>query len=331
MCAIFGLIDYNNYFSKYQREKVLKVLSKECEIRGTDAAGFAYIHDGRLSVYKRPLAAHKMKLRLPMESNIIMGHTRMATQGNKFANYNNHPFSGMAGDMPFALAHNGVLHNDKRLRMEHKLPSTKIETDSYIAVQLLEQNKSLDFDTIAQMAEQLEGSFTITVLDVTGNLHFVKGDNPLALYHFEREGFYIYASTEAILDMALVQLGLISKFYIEVDSKCGDILRIAPNGELTASKFNAAKLDTMDYYYGYRPYLRTHADPEDYADWLDSAAVRDLKQFASYIGVSEKDIDLLLEYGYTVDDVEDLLYIPDGIEMAVEEILCEFAYCGGEW
>ena len=331
MCAIFGLIDYRNYFTKHQREKVLKVLSKECEVRGTDATGFAYIHDGRLSIFKRPLAAHKMRLRLPFESNIIMGHTRMATQGNKFENYNNHPFSGMCGSMKFALAHNGVLHNDEKLRRELKLPATKIATDSYIAVQLLEQKDTLDFDSIAQMAEQLEGSFTITVLDVTGNLYFVKGDNPLALYHFEREGFYIYASTAAILDCALITLGLVMKFYTEIDAKCGDILRISPDGELTSAKFNTAKLDALDYYYSYRPYWWTHAEPEDYAEWFESAAVKELKQFASYIGVSENDIDLLLEYGYTVDDVEDLLYIPEGVETAVEEILCEYAYCGGEW
>ena len=57
MCAIFGLIDYKNYFTRQQREKVLMVLSKECEVRGTDATGFAYIHVGKLSVFKRPLAA----------------------------------------------------------------------------------------------------------------------------------------------------------------------------------------------------------------------------------------------------------------------------------
>ena len=34
----------------------------------------------------------------------------------------------------FALAHNGVLNNDKRLRRQHDLPATKIETDSYIPV-----------------------------------------------------------------------------------------------------------------------------------------------------------------------------------------------------
>lgn len=331
MCAIFGLIDYKNYFSKYQREKVLKVLSKECEIRGTDATGFAYIHNGRMCIYKRPLAAHKIRLRLPFESNIVMGHTRMATQGNKLDNYNNHPFSGHCGTTEFALAHNGVLHNDERLRKELNLPATKIATDSYIAVQLLEQNKSLDFDSIAQMSEQLEGSFTITVLDVTGSLYFVKGDNPLALYHFEREGFYIYASTSAILDEALVQLGLITKYYAEIDAKCGDILKVSPNGVLTTAKFDTAKLDALDYYYSYRPYWWTHAEPKEYAEWYESTAVRELKQFAVYIGVSEKDIDLLLEYGYSVDEVEDLLYIPEGVETAVEEVLYEYAYCGGEW
>ena len=330
MCAVFGLIDYKNYFTKHQREKVLKVLSMECEVRGTDATGFAYVSNGRLSVLKRPLVAHRMKLRLPLDSNIIMGHTRMATQGNKYDNYNNHPFSGHCGMTEFALAHNGVLHNDERLRKELKLPKTKIATDSYIAVQLLEQNNALSFDSITQMAEQLEGSFTFTILDEERNMYFVKGDNPLALYHYEREGFYIYASTSAILDNTLIALGFVTNFHTEIDAKCGDMIRVAPNGELTFAKFSTAKLDALDYF-SYYPYWWTHAEADDYADWLDTSAVKELKQFASYIGVSEKHIDLLLEYGYSVEDIEDLLYIPEGIETAVEEILCEYACCGGEW
>ena len=43
-----------------------------------------------------------------------------------------------------ALAHNGVLYNDRELRREQHLPTTPIETDSYIAVQLLEQGQQLD-------------------------------------------------------------------------------------------------------------------------------------------------------------------------------------------
>ena len=65
--------------------------------------------------------------------------TRMATQGSELVNINNHPFPGMAGQTHFSLAHNGVLTNDKTLRKKYKLPATKVETDSYVAVQLLEQ------------------------------------------------------------------------------------------------------------------------------------------------------------------------------------------------
>ncbi len=144
MCAIFGLIDYAKCFTAKQRERVLKVLSKECEERGTDATGFAFNTADHLTIYKRPLAAHKLKLHLPSEANIILGHTRMATQGNKALNYNNHPFLGHASGMTFALAHNGVLYNDRELRKEKNLPVTHIETDSYIAVQLLEQSKTLN-------------------------------------------------------------------------------------------------------------------------------------------------------------------------------------------
>lgn len=66
----------------------------------------------------------------------------------------------------YALAHNGVLWNDKELRIAENLPLTSVETDSYIAVQLLEQQKALDFDSLKAMAEKVEGSFVFTVLDM---------------------------------------------------------------------------------------------------------------------------------------------------------------------
>ncbi len=116
MCAIFGLIDYNHTLNAKQREKLLRVLSEECEERGTDATGYAFNYNGKLTIYKRPYAAHKVHLRLHDDSNVIMGHTRMATQGNKLDNRNNHPFPGKVENTSFALAHNGVLHNDVRLR-----------------------------------------------------------------------------------------------------------------------------------------------------------------------------------------------------------------------
>ncbi len=320
MCAIFGLIDYAKCFTAKQRERVLKVLSKECEERGTDATGFAFNTADHLTIYKRPLAAHKLKLHLPSEANIILGHTRMATQGDKALNYNNHPFLGHASGMPFALAHNGVLYNDRELRKEQNLPVTHIETDSYIAVQLLERSKALNPETIARMAEKIEGSFVFTVLDRLNNSYFVKGDNPLALYHFEKYGFYIYASTDKILLNTLIKLGLAKYHYTEIKASCGDILKIDSDGNISQTKFDISNMLEREYRFSSMWY-RTM--PQDYDD---SISIRQLKEFAFSIGVEADDIDLLLDYGYTEEEIEELLYYPDTLFEAVMEVKGYFDY-----
>lgn len=329
MCAIFGLIDYSNHFNAWQREKILKVLSHECEVRGKDATGYAYLTKSGISIYKRPVPANKLHLHLPLSCNTIMGHTRMATQGKQEDNFNNHPFYGQCGDMPFALAHNGVLHNDYRLRSELKLPKTHIETDSYIAVQLLEQHETLDMNSIAKMAEQVEGSFVFAILDAARNMYFVKGDNPLALYHFKRQGFYIYASTEQILLSALVKLGMLAAPYDEVEAANGDIIRIDSSGEIERGNFTPNDYtDWSRYFYNYNSGYWNDIDfgyPE-----ADPVQVRQLKEFSSLIGVDERHIDLLLDYGYTVEDIEELMYIPNALQGAIDELLCEFEYCE-EW
>ena len=158
MCCLFGLIDYTNYLSVKQKERILKVLSKECEARGTDATGIAYNNNGEMIIYKKPLPAHRMRFKLKDNPSIIMGHTRMTTQGSEKNNINNHPF--YSEKLGFALAHNGVLYNDVTLRKTEKIPVPKIETDSYIALQLIEKKKALNFETIKYMAEKVEGSFS---------------------------------------------------------------------------------------------------------------------------------------------------------------------------
>lgn len=316
MCAILGLIDYENIFTPRQREQILRVLSKECEVRGTDATGFAFNSRNELKIFKRPVAAHKIHLHLPEDSNIILGHTRMATQGDKSKNFNNHPFFGNAGGERFALAHNGVIYNDEKLRKELEIPPSNIETDSYIAVQILEKLGELSEKSLAEMAEKVSGSFVFTLLDKRNNSYFVKGDNPLALYHF-KAGFYIYASTNSILDQALNALGLAKFLYEEIQSDCGDILKIDSRGKLTRSHFQYNDYPCYRYTLGYNTFE-------------DRIGLHRLNQYAERCGIDECYIDLLLDYGYTIEEVEDLICVPNAIETAVEEILCEFDYCE-EW
>ena len=121
-------------------------------------AGDRCIWHGKMTIFKRPKPAHKLRFNTPSGTKAVMGHTRMTTQGNEKFNYNNHPFYGHA-DKNFAVAHNGVLYNDIELRKEKHLPKTKIETDSYVAVQLIEQQGKLNFDALKNMAESVQGSF----------------------------------------------------------------------------------------------------------------------------------------------------------------------------
>lgn len=304
MCAIFGLIDYGKVFTAVQRECFMNVLATECELRGTDATGFAFNSGGKLRIYKRPVAAHEISLKLSEDANIILGHTRMATQGDCKKNYNNHPFFGEGSDTKFALAHNGIIYNDHKIACDMKLPKSRIETDSYVAVQLLERSGELSEKSLAEMAEKINGPFVFTALDERNNSYFVKGDNPLALYHFA-EGFYAYASTELLLESALDILGLSTLQFEEIDSTCGDILKIDSEGKITRSRFQPL-IDRS--YYCYSP--------------INS----NFRQACQY-DIPEEYIDLMLDYGYTLEDVEDLCGIPEAIETTVSEILCEYGYC----
>ena len=236
MCCLFGFYDYGGTLSAKQKNRIISALAISSEIRGTDATGIAYRTGTKLCIYKRPFPARWMRFRLPAEVKAVMGHTRMTTQGSEMQNCNNHPFYGHA-DVNFAFAHNGVLYNDKELKIEKHLPQTKIETDSYIAVQLLEQQNKLDFGSLKSMAELVQGSFCFTALDEGNTLYLVKGSNPMCLLHFAQLGLYVYASTESILKRALQKAGF-HKYPFEVlHVEEGTILKIDRYGFLTCSTF----------------------------------------------------------------------------------------------
>ncbi|WP_423817116.1 class II glutamine amidotransferase, partial [Ruminococcus callidus] len=233
---MFGFLDYKGKVSNAVLKKLIHYLSVSAEVRGTDATGIAYVRDGSIVTYKKPKPAHKVKLFFPRGTRSVIGHTRFTTQGSEKRNCNNHPFEGHCGTESFTLAHNGVLYNDRELRREQHLPPTPIETDSYIAVQLLEQGQQLDTENIKRMAELVEGSFVFTILRNDNTLFLVKGNNPLALYHFPALGLYVYASTKSILDNALKKVKLNGKC-CEVDVSEGEILEINSAGNLSRSTF----------------------------------------------------------------------------------------------
>lgn len=295
MCALFGWLDYKGIVPYKILKKLTQALANAAEERGTDASGISYVRDGKITIYKRPKPAHKLRFNIPVDTKAVMGHTRMATQGDKSQNFNNHPFSGTAGDISFAFAHNGVLWNDKELRHDKKLPDTHIRTDSYIAVQLLESQNKLNFDSLRYMAETVEGNFAFTVLDQNNSLYIIKGSNPICLLHFESLGLYIYASTESIMKNALRKIGLYKFAFEKIEVVEGDILCINKIGEITRSEFEPKlyRSKYMSWYGNDEPYYGVHEEL--------------LLAYCGCYGVDSSDVELLLEYGYTCDEIEDML------------------------
>lgn len=301
MCCLFGFVDYAGSLSVRQKSRLIRELSIAAEVRGTDATGVAYNTSRGLQIYKRPLAAHRLHLRIPAEAHVVLGHTRMATQGSAKKNFNNHPFAGSVKEKHFALAHNGVLWNDLELRHTKHLPRTKVQTDSYVAVQLIEQQKSLDSSSLRYTAEAVEGSFSFTVLSERDDLYLIKGDNPLNIVHFLKVGVYAYASTAEILNKALARCGNWLGRGEKVDIAMGDIVKIDSSGRITRGTFDASKFYRSSWGYWDTPlYPRLPHSEEEHLALLKSVA----KAF----GFTGEMVDRLLDQGFTIDDVENLLY-----------------------
>lgn len=314
MCALFGWLDCGKKLSHSQLKKLTQELANAAEERGTDASGISYIKDGEVVIYKKPKPAHKVKFDFPKDTVAIMGHTRLTTQGNQKFNYNNHPFYGKA-DKSFSFAHNGVLYNDKELKKDKNLPKTHIETDSYVAVQLIEKQGKLNFDSLKSMAEDVQGSFTFTILDEENSLYIIKGSSPMYLIYFENLDLYAYASTESIMKKALKRSGLNQYKYQIIKMNEGDIISIDKNGKIDCSEFEVSKLEYLSRF--------RYSDFEDYYTCQEEM----LLEICGCFGVPEEDVLLLLDYGYTADDVEEMLMDSDLLDdtlLGIKELNIEY-------
>lgn len=316
MCGLFGFIRYGNKIKDLQ--DLTNSLAEQSAVRGTDATGISFCTASVLNIIKESKSAYRINFKHSDDIKSLIGHTRHSTQGSEKKNYNNHPFSGKCINAKFALAHNGVLSNDKSLRKTLNLPKTKIETDSYIAVQLIESQRKLDFKSIKYMAEKTEGSFSYSMIDDKNNIWLVKGDSPISILHFPKQKIYIYASTEEILYKALVDfqplfLELKKGNFEGIDISDGDILKIRPDGVIERDRF-----EFHDFYgrgwweYSEYSYIGTSNAKGGYTrnDYID-----DLKAIAQYNGYSPDEIDSLIQSGFTLDEIEEYIYCCYGGEL----------------
>lgn len=303
MCGLFGFL---NLGKEKDYSKLINTLATNASIRGTHATGISYNLKNELIIYKKPLPAHKMNFKHFSGVKCITGHTRHATQGDYKTNRNNHPFKGKTEQERFALAHNGIIYNDKALQKSESLPKSSIITDSYVMVQLLEKEKALTFDNIARVTEKLEGYYTFTILDNKNNLYIVKGDSPISIIRLTKSNLIVYASTDEILYKALLEAGMfdeiINKQFEIIDADEGDILKISSSGEITKGYFKPFEY-TYNFKNWYEYGILSDISPDSESDYYDN-----IVSIAKSFGYCQEDIDELLLDGYTLEEIEEYIY-----------------------
>ena len=317
MCGLFRFSDPQHSLTEKQASALANSLARASVVRGQDATSIAYVQGGKLRIFKRPKPATRMQLRIPKGTTQLLGHVRMTTQGSEKKNYNNHPFRGALPGGDFALAHNGVLQNETSLRLRFDLPQTAVETDSFVAVQLLQSYGTVTPQTIAAMAEQLEGTFAFSILTARNDLYLVRGNNPLAVWYYPAIGLYIYASTPEILATAVIPLQYLrGKVHQTVKVAEGEILCITTEGKLRRSHFSTDRIDYMRFWQSLCwPYRKDKRNRQ-----------KDLAATAHNMGFDPADVDWLLDCGYSEEEVEAALDDSDAFRALLSDACYEMLY-----
>lgn len=201
MCAILGASFAPD--SKIDRRKLANALLSAGQMRGTDAAGYAWVAPDSEGHYKKDVPAARLNVsRIPQNATAMILHTRAATHGSPSDNDNNHPVLSPSGDI--RLVHNGVIYNhDEVRRALGKIGKTLPEVDSSVIPAVIEL---LGLDN----TDVIEGDAACAWFDTeTGNtIHLARfSHSPVSIATLE-DGTTVFASTDSILATALKQMGL---------------------------------------------------------------------------------------------------------------------------
>lgn len=223
MCGVFGLVvERGAGVNPRVVGSLVRTLYRVSESRGKEAAGLS-LHVGGtdgIATYKaavrgrRLLAAPDARTILGRASAgiatgqrvVLIGHTRMVTNGDPSDNGNNQP---VLGDR-VAVLHNGIITNEQLLRVHHPDLPHHHEVDTEVAVRLIERalaaGQPLDA-AFAATATAIAGANTLAVLDGrNGDLALGTANGSLHLSTIEGSdgaSMLLLASEEPILRRAI--------------------------------------------------------------------------------------------------------------------------------
>lgn len=162
--------------------------------RGVDAGGIGWRdRNGTLRYQRRPGAIRKLLRCLPagaLNSDVVIGHTRMATTGSPDHNYNNHPFGGKR----WVIVHNGWVHN----WLEY--PGYG-DCDSEAILTILERHRKAAARTaIAKTAKKLSGCFACAAMDTRDPFHVYLWRDSNPIWYAQLENSFVFASEWSFIE-----------------------------------------------------------------------------------------------------------------------------------
>lgn len=186
MCGIFGVLDQDgNILTNSDRSSLLDNFYRLSESRGKEAAGIAFIDDSSIKYLKHNIRGNEFR-KLPLvksaleqrddlsESHpfVLMGHTRMVTNGDASSVENNQPVvrDGLA------CIHNGIITNDSKIWSEEKDLSRFFQVDTEVF--------------LALVSREIENDNSLVVSAVKA-LKQLEGGNSFALMHTNSEGIFL--------------------------------------------------------------------------------------------------------------------------------------------
>ncbi len=211
MCGIFGILA-KNHSNVNTLKKITNNLFQLSESRGSEAAGVAISFYKQTYLLKQPnkgtiltksIAYRQIWSDIPNNYPItIIGHSRLATNGQQFDNHNNQPVSGTTS----LIVHNGIILNDHNLWRKYRNLQQQFAVDSEIIVSLYDfyRKKYSPELAVKKIFEEIQGEASIAILE-TKMPYLVLATNTGSLYYARNEGMFMFASEKFILGQIIIQ------------------------------------------------------------------------------------------------------------------------------
>jgi glutamine---fructose-6-phosphate transaminase (isomerizing) len=218
LCGIFGIIiSENSVISIPELKSTVDRMFKLSESRGKEASGIAMSVDNSIYVLKEPISSSRLiktekyvNLFKKVIANgykkghinapiVVLGHSRLQTNGPSEVNSNNQP---VVKDGAIGI-HNGIIVNDVRLWSSFPTLKKKYDVDTEVFLSLLQlfrkQNESI-FNAVRHVYDCIEGSASVAVLfDDSSTVLLASNTGSLYMCLSNNRQVLVFASEKYIL------------------------------------------------------------------------------------------------------------------------------------